>query len=95
MTQEVSDDEFVHRRIHRASPELLFECLTTPEHLTHFWGPVGTVTPLDGITVELRPGGIFETAIVSESGHQHVMGRCTRRSTRHGDSSGERRRPEW
>jgi hypothetical protein len=24
-----------------------------PEHLTHFWGPAGTSTPLDGIRVDL------------------------------------------
>ena len=51
--------EFTYRRVHRASRELLFECLTQPEHLTHFWGPAGTSTPVDGITVELRPGGVL------------------------------------
>ncbi len=70
----MSTDEFVYRRVHRASPELLFECMTTPAHLAHFWGPVGTTTPADGIVVELRPGGAFETTMVSEqSGHQYVM----------------------
>jgi uncharacterized protein YndB with AHSA1/START domain len=57
--------EFTYRRIHRASRELLFDCMTAPEHLTHFWGPDGTTTPLDGITVELRPGGRFETVMVN------------------------------
>ena len=57
--------EYTYRRTHRASPELLFDCLTKPEHLTHFWGPDGTTTPLDGITVELRPGGRFETTMMS------------------------------
>lgn len=67
-------DEFVHRHVHRASPELLFECMTTPEHLSQFWGPVGTVTPIDGIVVDLRPGGAFETMMVSErDGSQHLM----------------------
>lgn len=70
----MSDDEFTHRRVHRASPELLYECMITPEHLTHFWGPVGTVTPLDGIVIDPRPGGAFETMIVSEhDGGQHLM----------------------
>lgn len=70
----MSADEFEYRRIHRATPALLFECMTTPEHLTRFWGPAGMVTPLDGIVVDLRPGGAFETTMVSESGsHQYVM----------------------
>jgi uncharacterized protein YndB with AHSA1/START domain len=57
--------EFTYRRTHHASRELLFDCMTQPEHLTHFWGPDGTTTPLDGITVELRPGGRFETTMVN------------------------------
>jgi uncharacterized protein YndB with AHSA1/START domain len=58
--------EFTYRRVHRASPEFLFDCMTTPEHLTHFWGPAGTTTPIDGIVIDLRPGGVFETTMVSE-----------------------------
>ncbi|HXW88347.1 MAG TPA: SRPBCC family protein [Streptosporangiaceae bacterium] len=57
--------EFTYRRVHRASRELLFDCLTQPEHLTRFWGPDGTTTPVEGITVDLRPGGVFETVMVN------------------------------
>jgi uncharacterized protein YndB with AHSA1/START domain len=59
--------ELTYRRVHRASPELLFDCMTTPEHLTHFWGPVGTTTPVDNIVIDLRPGGVFETTMVSDA----------------------------
>jgi uncharacterized protein YndB with AHSA1/START domain len=59
--------ELTYRRVHRASPELLFDCMTTPEHLTHFWGPAGTTTPVDGIVIDLRPGGLFETTMVSDA----------------------------
>jgi uncharacterized protein YndB with AHSA1/START domain len=66
--------EFTYRRIHQASRELLFDCMTQPQHLTHFWGPDGTTTPLDGIMIELRPGGRFETAMVSlADGSQYTM----------------------
>jgi uncharacterized protein YndB with AHSA1/START domain len=66
--------EFTYRRTHRASPELLFDCMTKPEHLTHFWGPDGTTTPADGITVDLRPGGAFETVMVNVAdGSQYAM----------------------
>ncbi|MEW1911589.1 SRPBCC domain-containing protein [Kitasatospora sp. NPDC085895] len=66
--------ELTYRRIHRATPELLFDCMTTPEHLTRFWGPTGTTTPLDGIVVDLRPGGAFETTMVSDAdGSTHTM----------------------
>lgn len=65
--------EFTYRRVHRASRELLFDCLTQPEHLAYFWGPAGTSTPVDGITVDLRPGGAFETTMVNEDGSMYTM----------------------
>jgi uncharacterized protein YndB with AHSA1/START domain len=65
--------EFTYRRVHRASPELLFDCMTTPEHLTRFWGPAGTTTPVDGIVVDLRPGGAFETTMVNADGSTYTM----------------------
>ncbi|KRC66609.1 hypothetical protein ASE12_18630 [Aeromicrobium sp. Root236] len=54
-------------RVHQASPERLFDCMTTPEHLAQFWGPTGTTTPADNITVDLRPGGAFETTMVNDA----------------------------
>jgi uncharacterized protein YndB with AHSA1/START domain len=59
--------ELTYTRVHDAPPELIFDCMTTPEHLTHFWGPVGTVTPVEHIVVDLRPGGAFETTMVNEA----------------------------
>jgi uncharacterized protein YndB with AHSA1/START domain len=53
--------------VHRASPEFLFDCMTTPEHLARFWGPAGTTTPVGAITVDLRPGGVFETTMVNDA----------------------------
>jgi uncharacterized protein YndB with AHSA1/START domain len=67
-------NELTYRRIHRAPRDLVFECMTTPEHLTHFWGGTGTTTPFDRITVDLRPGGTFETVMVNDSdGHEYAM----------------------
>jgi uncharacterized protein YndB with AHSA1/START domain len=66
--------EFTFRRVHRASPELLFDCMTTPEHLAHFWGPAGTTTRVSDIVIDLRPGGVFETTMVSDAdGSRHTM----------------------
>lgn len=67
-------DELTFRRRHRAPRDLVFECMTTPAHLTHFWGPRGTTTPIDGIVVDLRPGGVFETRMVNEAdGSEYTM----------------------
>jgi len=66
--------ELVFRRVHRAPRALVFECMTTPEHLSHFWGPTGTTTPVGNITVDLRPGGAFQTTMVNDAdGSMHSM----------------------
>ena len=66
--------EFTYRRVHRASRDLLFDCMTQPEHLAHFWGPDGTTTPVGGITVDLRPGGVFETVMQNvANGSRYTM----------------------
>jgi uncharacterized protein YndB with AHSA1/START domain len=54
-------------RTYNAPRELVFECMITPEHLTHFWGPVGVSTPLETIKIDLKPGGVFETVMVNDS----------------------------
>jgi uncharacterized protein YndB with AHSA1/START domain len=59
--------EVVITRIYEAPRELVWECMTTPEHLTHFWGPPGISTPLDGIVIEPWPGGRFETTMVVDA----------------------------
>jgi uncharacterized protein YndB with AHSA1/START domain len=74
MSEAASTGEMTYRRVHQAPPELLFDCMTQPEHLTRFWGPTGTSAPLDGITVDLRPGGAFETVMVSDAdGSRYTM----------------------
>ncbi|MCU1556558.1 MAG: Activator of Hsp90 ATPase 1 family protein [Microbacteriaceae bacterium] len=52
-------------RVFDAPRDLVFRCMIEPEHLTHFWGPNGVSTPLDGIVVDPRPGGAFETTMVN------------------------------
>lgn len=50
-----------------APRELVFRCMIEPRHLTHFWGPVGMSAPLERITVDARPGGVFETVMVNDA----------------------------
>jgi uncharacterized protein YndB with AHSA1/START domain len=73
----VSDDELVHRRILAAPRELVWRCLTEPAELAHFWGPRGMTTPVDGIVVELRAGGRFETVMVGRHGSHRMVGTFT------------------
>ena len=55
-------------RVFDAPRPLVFRCMIEPEHLTHFWGPRGTSAPLEHIRVDPRPGGVFETVMVSDAG---------------------------
>jgi uncharacterized protein YndB with AHSA1/START domain len=65
--------ELTFTRVFDAPRDLVFRCMLEPEHLTHFWGPAGTSTPLDEITVDPRPGGVFETVMVSDDGGSYTM----------------------
>ena len=56
-----------YTRVFDAPRELVFSCMVEPEHLTHFWGPIGVSTPLDGISVDARPGGAFTTVMVNDA----------------------------
>jgi uncharacterized protein YndB with AHSA1/START domain len=59
--------EITYTRVYDAPRDLVFRCMIRPEHLTHFWGPVGTSTPIDNITTDPRPGGVFETIMVNDA----------------------------
>ncbi len=67
--------DLVYERIYDAPAALVFECMTTPEHLTHFWGPVGVSTPIENITVDLRVGGAFVTIMVNDADGEEYASR--------------------
>jgi uncharacterized protein YndB with AHSA1/START domain len=74
MSDQPQADELVFTRVFEAPRELVFRCMTEPDHLTHFWGPAGVSTPLENIKVDLRPGGVFETVMVNDAdGSQYAM----------------------
>ena len=63
-----------YTRVFDAPRELVFRCMTEPEHLAHFWGPAGTHTLPGGITADVQPGGVFETVMVSDAdGSRYTM----------------------
>jgi uncharacterized protein YndB with AHSA1/START domain len=59
--------ELTFVRTYDAPRELIFRCMTEPEHLTHFWGPTGVSAPIERIVVEPRPGGRFETLMIDDA----------------------------
>jgi uncharacterized protein YndB with AHSA1/START domain len=64
--QDPGADELNFTRVFDAPRELVFRCMIDPEHLTHFWGPIGVSTPLERIRVDARSGGVFETVMVND-----------------------------
>lgn len=54
-------------RVFDAPRELVFCCMTDADHLSHFWGPAGVTAPRAHIRVDARPGGVFETLMVSDA----------------------------
>ena len=72
MTESTQTHELEITRVFDAPRELVFRCMIEPEHLTHFWGPVGVSTPLANITIEAHAGGRFETIMVNdETGEEY------------------------
>lgn len=65
--QPAHPGELLFARVFDAPRELVFRCMIEPEHLTHFWGPSGVSTPVEHITVDPRPGGVFETVMVNDA----------------------------
>ncbi|MDQ1361555.1 MAG: hypothetical protein QOJ44_1932 [Acidimicrobiaceae bacterium] len=59
--------ELTFTRVFDAPRQLVFRCMIEPEHLTHFWGPFGVSTPIENITIDPRPGGVFETVMVNDA----------------------------
>jgi len=59
--------ELIYTRLFEAPRDLVFRCLIEPEHLTHFWGPIGMSTTVGNIIIDARPGGVFETVMVNDS----------------------------
>lgn len=73
----MNDDELVYQRVFQAPRELIWRCLTQPAELAHFWGPRGMTTPVDGIIVELRLGGRFETLMLGPYGSYRMVATFT------------------
>jgi uncharacterized protein YndB with AHSA1/START domain len=66
MTESTKTHQLDITRVFDAPREVVFRCMIEPEHLTHFWGPVGMSTPLASITIEPWAGGRFETIMVND-----------------------------
>ncbi len=67
MTDTVTADEIVITRVFDAPRERLWAAWTTPEGLARWWGKRGWNTPVESVTVDPRPGGVFRLNSISEA----------------------------
>ncbi|HJT24028.1 MAG TPA: SRPBCC domain-containing protein [bacterium] len=61
--------DLVLKRNLKAPRKLVFEALTKPEHLVHFWAPKPFTT--HNCKVDLRPGGSWTYTFRSPEGQEH------------------------
>ncbi|MEU0744667.1 SRPBCC domain-containing protein [Streptomyces sp. NPDC006134] len=59
--------ELTLTRVFDAPRERVFRAFVEPEQLARFWSPAGTSLPVEKIRIDPRPGGVFETVMVSDA----------------------------
>ena len=67
MTEATAQDITI-TRTYDAPRELLWRAWTVPEELAQWWGPPGWTTPVDSVTMDVRPGGDFRLTSISDDG---------------------------
>jgi uncharacterized protein YndB with AHSA1/START domain len=68
MADAATAQEIEITRVYDAPRELVWSAWTEPEQLVQWWGPHGWTTPLETVTMEVRPGGEFRLTSVSDEG---------------------------
>ena len=67
MTEATAQDITI-TRTYDAPRELLWRAWTVPEELAQWWGPPGWTTPVETVTMDVRPGGDFRLTSISDDG---------------------------
>jgi uncharacterized protein YndB with AHSA1/START domain len=68
MTDTATAQQIEITRVYDAPRELVWRAWTEPEELVQWWGPPGWSTPLESVTMDVRPGGEFRLTSVSDEG---------------------------
>jgi uncharacterized protein YndB with AHSA1/START domain len=66
----ISTEGMTITRDFTAPRQLVFDAWTKPEHFSVWWGGPETVVPLDTISMDVRPGGLWKATMVLADGHR-------------------------
>ena len=66
MTESTGTREVTITRVFDAPRELVWKAWTEPEHFQHWFGGPPYTTPLETISMDVRPGGAWRATMVSE-----------------------------
>jgi uncharacterized protein YndB with AHSA1/START domain len=67
MTEAASAQEITITRVFDAPRDVVWKAWTEPDQLAQWWGPEGWSTPVDRVTMDVRPGGSFRVTSVSDA----------------------------
>lgn len=70
-TPQMSETRLELTRVFDAPRELVWACWTEPEHYSAWFGPEGYTTPVESVSIDLRPGGLFKSTMVGPDGKAH------------------------
>jgi uncharacterized protein YndB with AHSA1/START domain len=73
MPETTTAQEITIKRVFDAPRELVWKAWTEPEQLAQWWGPRGSSTPLEQITMDVRPGGTLRVTSVSADGQEMTI----------------------
>jgi len=78
--ENTADREIVISRIFDAPRELVWEAMTDPRHVVHWWGPRGFTSSIE--TMDVRPGGVWQFVMHGPDGvnypNRHVFTEVTK-----------------
>jgi len=66
LAQDTSDREIVLSRVVDAPRELVWEAITSFDHVAHWWGPIGFTTTIE--EMDVRPGGVWRQVMHGPDG---------------------------
>jgi uncharacterized protein YndB with AHSA1/START domain len=73
MAETTAAQEITITRVFDAPRELVWSAWTQPDQIAQWWGPEGWNTPLENITMEVRPGGAFRVTQFSDDGTEMTV----------------------